>query len=107
MCEQLAVRAEDNAVAIENKLVLAADEVDVSDEGSVVRGSSRDHFFAGPALAGVIRRTVDVDQQLGAVVRLPCHRAGRIPAVLADRHADLDAGELEERTSVAGCERTL
>ncbi len=107
MRQHLAVRAENHAIAIEDELVLAADQVRVSDECPVIGSAARNHLFTRPALAGVIRRTVDVDQQLGALVGLPSHRAGWVPAVLADRHTDFDAGHLEYGTSMPDCEIAL
>src|SRR6266567_8400990 len=101
MGKQLATRTEDHAVPIEDQLVLASDQVYVCHVGAVVGGASGDHLFARRALARVIRRPVDVDQELSAVVRLPRHRTGWIPAVLAYRHTDPDARDLEDRAAVA------
>ena len=82
MGEHLALRSEDHAVAIEDQLVLAADRVHPCDERAVISGPAGDHRLARAALAFVVGRAVDVDHQLDAVVSLPRHRAGRIPAVL-------------------------
>src|SRR5438045_9484629 len=38
------------------------------------------------------------------MVCLPCHRAGRKPAVLAHRQTDPDAAHLDDRAAVAGFE---
>src|SRR5260370_33101022 len=107
MRKHFALRAEDNAVAVEDKLVLAADFIDVSDVRPVVGRSPGDHLFTWAALAVVVRRTVDVDQELGAVVGLPRHRTWRIPAVCADRPADPDACQREVRRTMAGREQAL
>ena len=74
MREQAAVRVEDDAVAVEDQLVLTADGVHPGEERAVVGGAARDHRLAWRALAVVVRRAVDVDQDLGSVVRLPGHR---------------------------------
>ncbi len=105
--EDLAAGPEDDAVAVEDQLVLAADRVDVDDVRAVVGRALGDHLLALDALAGVERRAVDVDQHLGAVLGLPCHRAGRIPAVLADGDADLQAALVDDRAAVADGEITL
>src|SRR4029077_12740495 len=91
----------------EDKLVLATDLVDVSDVRPIVRRATGDHLLARSAFAAVVRRAVDVDQELGAVIGLPGHRARRIPAVFADRHADPDARQLEYWRPVAGREIAL
>src|SRR5712692_8190268 len=105
--KNLALGSKDDAVAVEDQLVLATDCVGVRDVGTVVRGAAGDHVLTWGALAYVVRRTVDVDQQLRAVVRLPRHRAGRVPAVLADGDPDADPGLLEDRTAMAGGEVAL
>src|SRR5581483_260546 len=101
MRQQLASRAEDAAVAVEDELVLPADRVDVGDEGAVVGRALGDHPLALDSLGRVVGRAVDVDQQLRAVLRLPRHRAGGIPAVLAHGEADANAVLLEDRALVA------
>src|ERR1700730_9406957 len=95
------MRSEDDAVAIEDELVLAPDLIHIGDERAVVGGPARHHLLARSPFAGVVWRAVDVDQQVGAVVSLKRHRARRVPAVLADRYADPHAQELEDRAAVA------
>src|SRR6266550_2908790 len=95
------MRVEDDTVAVEDQLVLAAHRVDPGHKGAVVGGAAADHRLAWPALAVVVGRTVDVDQELGAMVCLPSHRAGRKPAVLAHRQTDPDAAHLDDRAAVA------
>src|SRR5438132_11676980 len=107
MSDHLAARVEDDAVAVEDQLVLAADGVDVGDVGTVVDGAPAHHLLTRAPLALVIRRAVDVDEQLDAVLRLPCHGSGWIPAVLADRDADADPRLLEDRAPVSDREVTL
>src|SRR6266849_1924936 len=81
--DEASVRVEHDAVAVEDKLVLAADRVDPYHVRAVVDRALGDHRLTGRALAVVVRRAVDVDQELSSVVRLPRHRPGREPAVLA------------------------
>src|SRR4051794_33022199 len=101
------MRVEDDAVAIEDQLVLAAHGVHPGDECAVVRGAAGDHRLAGSALAVVVGGPVDVDQDLSPVVRLPGHRAGWKPAVLADREADADAVQLNDGATVPWLEVAL
>ncbi len=75
MSQHVPARAEHDAVSVEDELVLAADRVDVGNEGPVVRGALCDHRFALHAFARMVGGAVDVDEQLSAVVRLPRHRA--------------------------------
>ena len=98
---------EDDAVAVEDQLVLAAHGVDPGHERAVVGGAPADHLLARPPLAVVVRRAVDVDQKLRAVVRLPGHRPGGKPAVLTNREADARAVELEDGAAVTGLEIAL
>src|SRR5207302_2469255 len=69
--DHVAARVEDDAVAVEDKLVLPADGVHVSDVGAVVDGAPAHHLLTRPALALVIRGAVDVDQQLDPMLGLP------------------------------------
>src|SRR5205807_8816152 len=48
-----------------------------------------------------------VDEELGSMVRLPRHRAGRVPAVLAHGDADAYAALLEDRAAMADREVAL
>ena len=107
MREHLAARPEHHAVAVEDQLVLPAHRVDIGDERAVVGGALRDHLLPLHALACVVRRAVDVDQDLGAMVGLPCHRARRVPAVFADADRDPDACDLEDRAAVTDREVAL
>ena len=66
-----------------------------------------DHRLARAALACVVGRAVDVDQQLSAVMRLPGHRSGWVPAVLTHGHADPHAFELEDRAAMSRLEVAL
>ncbi len=53
--------------------------------------AGREHRLALVDATGVVRRRVDVDDQLGAAGGLGDDRTGRAPRVLADRDADLHA----------------
>ena len=105
--EHPSIRIEDHAVAVEDELILAPDGVDPGDVGAIARGAFSDHRLARAALAVVIRRPVDVDEDVRPVVRLPGHRTGREPAVLTHRQADSHAVPLDDRAAVAGLEVPL
>ena len=105
--DRVAARVEDDAVAVEDQLVLPPDGVHPGDEGAVVGGPSADHRLSRRPLAVVVGRAVDVDQQPGAVLRLPRHRAGGEPAVLAHRKADAHAVEVDDRAEPSGLEVAL
>ena len=83
--------------AVEDELVLAADEVHVDDRHRRVGGPGGEHRLALAQPARVVRRRVDVDDQLGAAGGLRDDRPGRAPRVLADRDADPDAADHEQR----------
>src|SRR5207248_232842 len=64
----------------------------------------RDHFLAKIALAGVIRRTIDVDEDFGPAVALNQGRSAGVPNVLAYIDADEGACDLVDRRARAGPE---
>jgi hypothetical protein len=105
--DDVALGIDDDAVAVEDKLVLAAYGVDPGDPRPVVAGAAGDHRLARGSLPVVVRRAVDVDEHLGAVVGLPGHRSRGEPAVLAHRQAEARARELEDRGAVALSEVAL
>src|SRR5258705_403496 len=59
--EHLSTRPKDDAVAVEDQLVLAAYSVHPHHESAVVGGALSDHRLPWRPLAGVIGRAVDVD----------------------------------------------
>ena len=101
------VRIEHHAVAVEDELVLTAHGVHPRHEGAVVGRAPTDHRFTRGALTVVVWGAVDVDQDLRAVMRLPGHRTGGEPAVLAHRETEAHAIQLEDRAAVAGLEVAL
>ena len=94
--QQRALVVEHDRTAVEDQLVLAADLVDVHDRRVRIGRPGRQHPLALGALAGVERRTVDVDADLGAGGRLLGDGTERAPDVLADRDAHLDATDHEQ-----------
>ena len=83
--------------AVEHELVLAADQVHVEHRHRRVGGAGREHRLALVDAPGVVRRRVDVDDELGAPGGLRADRPVRAPGVLADRTADAHAGDHEQR----------
>ncbi len=88
--QQGALVVEHDRTTVEHQLVLATDLVDVHDRRVRVGRPCRQHPLALGALAGVERRRVDVDADLGTGGSLLGDRPERTPDVLADRDADLD-----------------
>ena len=95
-----AARVDDEALAVEDQLVLAADQVAEGEMGAVGAGAGGEHLLALASLAAVVGGARGVRDQLGARRRLG--RGGRAldPAVLADRQPDLRPGDLD-RLSLA------
>ena len=75
--------------AVEDELVLTADEVHVHDRHRCVGGARREHRLALAHPTGVVRRRVDVHDELRTAGGLGEDRPGRAPRVLADRDRDL------------------
>ena len=91
--DEVTALVEHHRRAVEDELVLAADEVHVDDRDRRVGGARREHRLALAEPARVVRRRVDVDDELGAAGGLGEDRAGRAPRVLADRDADPHAAD--------------
>ena len=87
--------------AVEHQLVLAADEVRVDDRHRRVGRARREHRLALDEPLRVVRRRVEVDDELRAARRLGEDRSGRAPRVFADRDADLHARDVEQRQRLA------
>ncbi len=75
-------------VAVEDELVLAADEPAEGDAGDVVAGALGEHALALGALAGVVGGGGDVEDQRGAGERLVAGGRAGLPDVLADGQPD-------------------
>ena len=95
--DEHALLVEHERRAVEHELVLAADEVRVDDRHRRVRRARREHRLALGEALRVVRRRVEVDDQLGAARGLGEDRPGRAPRVLADRDPDLHARDVEQR----------
>ena len=102
--EGLAALGDDHAVAVEDELVLAADQVAEGERGTRLHGPLLDHPLALDAPAAVVRRGRGVDDDAGAGERLDRGRWPRIPDVLADRQPDPHPRDLDQRRSVPGLE---
>ena len=99
--DEVAVGVEHHAAAVEHQLVLPAHLVHVGERAAGVGGTGGEHALAGAVLAGVVRRAVDVDVQLGAAGGLLGERAGGAPHVLADADAHLHAADHVQLVGVA------
>ena len=75
-------------VAVEDELVLAADEPAEGDVGDVVAGALGEHPLALAALADVVGGGGDVDDQGGPGEGLVAGRRAGLPDVLADRQPE-------------------
>jgi len=84
-------------VAVEDKLVLAADEVAEGECGPVGAGAIGEHLLSLGALAPVIGGGGWVDDQLRSLLGLQRSRCALDPDVLADRQADLRPRKLHDR----------
>ena len=93
--DHVAVVVADERVAVEDQLVLPADQRAERDRRERVRGALRDHPLAAQALADLVGRRGDVDDQRRAGERLVALGHARHPDVLADREADLHAVDLD------------
>ena len=104
-----AVGIERERGAVEHQLVLAADLVDV-DERQAALGDARDRDVeADVALVAPIGRAVRHDQHFGAGLgqALDHSRAPQCPDILADRHAEAHAAEVDRPGQRARREHAL
>ena len=83
--DHLTLVVEHDGVAVEDELVLAADEVAEGEVGGVVARAGDEHLLAILGLADVEGGRREVDEQLGAGERQVGGRWARLPDVLADR----------------------
>ena len=94
---------EDEACAVEDKFVLAAELVDVSQRQTAFADARQAELQAGVELVEVKGRTVGDQQQFGAGLFQTFDDIG-IPDVLADRDADADAANVEGSRHLAAGE---
>ena len=90
---QVPVGVEHHAAPVEDELVLTAHLVDVGERAARIRSAGCEHALAGTRLAGMERRTVDVDVQLRPAGSLFGQRASGAPDVLADADAHLHTAD--------------
>ena len=89
---------EEHRGAVEDQLVLAADQVHVEHGHRCVSRAGGQHRFAFVDTTRVVRRRVHVHHQLGSARGLGDDRAIRAPRVLADRDADAHSADHEQWT---------
>ena len=104
--EHRAVGPEDGAAAVEDELVLPADEVAVGDGAEAVARACREHLLARLALAEVVGRGRDVEHA-GRAERGRLGDGVGQPDVLADRQRERALGRLDVQRAAPGRERAL
>ena len=92
--DRLAGVVDHEGVAVEDELVLAADEPAEGHAGEVVARALGEHPLALGALAGVVGRGRDVEDQRRAGQRLVAGRRAGLPDVLADGQPDAVASPM-------------
>ena len=75
-------------MAIEDELVLSADEIAEREVGARVASTRHEHLLTVLGLADVVRRCREVHDQLRSRERQVGRRRARLPDVLADREPD-------------------
>ena len=96
--DEVALLVEHERRTVEDELVLATDEVGVDDRNRRVGRACREHRLPLLQPPRVVRRRVEVHDHFRATGGLGEDRTVGAPRVLADRHADLDAADDEQRT---------
>ena len=91
------VLVDGHAAAVEDQLVLAADEVAEDDRGEVVPSALDQHLLALRRLSGMVGGGGQVDDHLRAGDRLGAGRRAGLPDVLADGQPDGNVVQLDER----------
>ena len=84
-------RVDDDRVAVEDQLVLAADHRQVREGAAGLLGALADQFQPDVVLVALVRRGVDREQQPGPGGAGGRHPAAVLPQVLADRQRHVDA----------------
>src|SRR4030042_837191 len=98
--DELSFFVQNQAAAVEDKLVLPADQVIKSENSHAVRGAGGNHPLAVAAFTEVIGRGADVEDNLGAGVSLCGGGPGLVPDILADVDADVDTGDGIDRAGI-------
>src|SRR5204862_4706811 len=104
---ELAVRRDHHGTAVEHQLVLPADQVHVHDPRAGVPSSGPADLEALGALAPVVRRGVDVRNDLHAAVAILLPQTPGPPRVLAHRDAEVRARESNRAPRIARFEVAL
>ena len=94
--DDLARVVEDDRVAVEDELVLPADEVAEGEERGRVPRARDEHLLAILGLPDVEGRGGEVDDELRSRQRQVGRRRPRLPDVLADRRPDEDVSDPDE-----------
>ena len=95
-------RVDDHRVAVEDQLVLAADQVEVGQGAAGLRRAAGASSSRVSSLSSLVRRAVDDQEQLGAGLAGQGHRAAVLPEVLADGQGDVDAADPDDGQVVPG-----
>ena len=103
----LAVGGDDHRAAVEHELVLAADGVHVDDPRAGLTRASAGDLQSLLALAVVIRRAVDVQDDPRTCARVLVERRVAVPRVLADREAELRRRQADRARGGPGHEVAL
>ena len=90
-CEHLAVRCNNDRVAVEDELVLAAGHVDVGERRARLRRAATGQLATDVVFVPFVRRPVDVGDEPDSGGAADRDRPAVLPQVLADRHCDVDA----------------
>ena len=99
-----AVPTGDHGVAVENQLVLAADEVDVGQRTARFPGATPDQVAADVVLVALVRAGVDHRQQAGVRLCGRRDRAAVLPQVFTDGNRDVDATDAQYMQLITGLE---
>src|SRR5215216_6310958 len=94
-----ALGVEDDRVAVEDELVLAAREVAKEHVATVIRSPHTQHPFPGGSLPPVVRGGRDVEEDASPAEGLLAGRTTRVPDVLAHAHPDEGVAQIEDRGS--------
>ena len=105
--DHLAGRVDDDAVAVEDELILAADQVAEGEAGAAFAGALGEHRFALATLAAVVGRARRVGDQARTGRRLARRWRARHPDVLTDRQANRRPADLDRRRLDPGDEVAL